>query len=156
LKRRSLSGAEGSAIELIEFMGVGFGLGLSLVGWVINRLRQSEIEAERTTGNDENGDIRLLQTEKIAQAKSILRSVQEELDGIVWQGQSQTGETVYIEIKAYSATTVTSTLARQLIKKSTVMGVVTTAGITKPAKDLLNQADIAWIEQFPEAYLGEI
>jgi hypothetical protein len=25
LKRRSLSGAEGSAIELIEFMGVGFG-----------------------------------------------------------------------------------------------------------------------------------
>jgi GTPase len=127
-----------------------------LVGWVINRLRQSEIEAERTTGNDENGDIRLLQTEKIAQAKSILRSVQEELDGTVWQGQSQTGETVYIEIKAYSATTVTSTLARQLTKKSTVMGVVTTAGITKPAKDLLNQADIAWIEQFPESYLGEI
>jgi GTPase len=127
-----------------------------LVGWVINRLRQSEIQAERTTGNDENGDIRLLQTEKIAQAKAVLRSVQEELDGTVWQGQSQIGETVYIEIKAYSATTVTSTLARQLIKKSTVMGVVTTAGIMKPAKDLLDQADIAWIEQFPEAYLGEI
>lgn len=127
-----------------------------LVGWVINRLGQSEIEAERTTGNDENGDIRLLQTEKIAQAKAVLRSVQEELDGTVWQGQSQTGETVYIEIKAYSATTVTSTLARQLIKKSTVMGVVTTAGITKPAKGLLDQADIAWIEQFPETYLGEI
>jgi hypothetical protein len=36
------------------------------------------------------------------------------------------------------------------------MGLVTTAGITKPAKDLLDQADIAWIKQFPEAYLGEI
>jgi hypothetical protein len=34
------------------------------------------------------------------------------------------------------------------------MGVVTTAGITKPAKELLDQADIAWIERFPEAYLG--
>jgi hypothetical protein len=85
-----------------------------------------------------------------------LRSVQEELHGTVWQGSTQTEKTVYIEIKAYSATTVTSTLVRQLIKKSTVMGVVTTAGITKPAKNLFSQADIAWIEQFPESYLGEI
>ncbi len=77
-----------------------------------------------------------------------------ELDGTLWKGGSQRRETVYIEIKAYSTTTVTATLARRLIQKSTVMGVVTTAGITKPAKALLDEADIAWIEQFPEAYLG--
>jgi hypothetical protein len=126
----------------------------NLVGWVIDRLKESAIEAVRTTGNDENGDIRLLQAEDVAQAKAVLRSVQQELDGTMRNGGSQRSETVYIEIKAYSTTTVTATLARRLIQKSTVMGVVTTAGITKPAKALLDEADIAWVEQFPEAYLG--
>lgn len=126
----------------------------NLVGWVIDRLKQSAIEAVRTTGNDENGDIRLLQAEDVAQAKAVLRSVQQELDGTMRNGGSQRVETVYIEIKAYSTTTVTATLARRLIQKSTVMGVVTTAGITKPAKALLDEADIAWVEQFPEAHLG--
>jgi hypothetical protein len=126
----------------------------NLVGWVIDRLEQAAIEAVRTTGNDENGDVRLLRAEDVAQAKAVLRMVQQELGGTVWSGGAQTGKTVYIEIKAYSTTTVTSTLARRLIEKSTVMGVVTTAGITKPAKELLDQADIAWIERFSEAYLG--
>jgi hypothetical protein len=126
----------------------------NLVGWVIARLEQSAIAAVRTTGNDENGDVQLLRAEDVAQAKAVLRMVQQELGGTVWAGRAQTGKTVYIEIKAYSTTTVTSTLARRLIEKSTVMGVVTTAGITKPAKELLDRADIAWIERFPEAYLG--
>jgi hypothetical protein len=42
------------------------------------------------------------------------------------------------------------------LAKPKSMGLVTTAGITKPAKELLDEADIAWIEQFPEAYLGEL
>ena len=126
----------------------------NLVGWVIERLGEVGIEAMRTIGNDENGDIRLLQPEDVAQAKVMLRSLQQKLDGTVREGRSQMGDNVYIEIKAYSTTTVTSTLARRLIQKSTVMGVVTTAGITKPAKGLLDQADIAWVERFPEAYLG--
>jgi hypothetical protein len=45
---------------------------------------------------------------------------------------------------------VTSTLARKLIQKATVVGVVTTAIIAKPAKVLFDEADIAWIENFPE------
>jgi GTPase len=126
----------------------------NLVGWVIERLEDVGIEAMRTIGNDENGDIRLLQPEDVVQAKVVLRSLQQELDGTVREGRSQMGDNVYIEIKAYSTTTVTSTLVRRLIQKSTVMGVVTTAGITKPAKELLDQADIAWVERFPEAYLG--
>jgi hypothetical protein len=56
------------------------------VGWVIDRLKQSAIETVRTTGNDENGDIRLLRTEDIPQAKAVLRSVQQELDGTIWEG----------------------------------------------------------------------
>ena len=126
----------------------------NLVGWVIERLGEVGIDATRTSGNDENGDIQLLQPEDVVRAKVMLRSLQQKLDGTVREGRSQMGDNVYIEIKAYSTTTVTSTLARRLIQKSTVMGVVTTAGITKPAKGLLDQADIAWVERFPEAYLG--
>jgi hypothetical protein len=126
----------------------------NLVGWIIARLRQASIAAVRTVGNDENGDIRLLQTEDIFKAKTVLRTVQEELDGTIRKGRTQTEETIYIEIKAYSTTTVTSTLARRLIQRSAVMGVVTTGSITKPAKELLDQADIAWIERFPEECLG--
>lgn len=72
----------------------------NLVGWVIDRLKQSAIEAVRTTGNDENVDIRLLQAEDVAQAKAVLRSVQQELDETMRNGGSQRVETVYIEIKA--------------------------------------------------------
>lgn len=128
----------------------------NLVGWVIERLGKVGIDATRTIGNDSNGDIQLLQPEDIAKAKGMLRSLQQELNGTVREGRSQMDDNVCIEIKAYTTTTVTSTLARRLIQKSTVMGVVTTAGITKPAKVLLDQADIAWVERFPEGYLGDL
>jgi hypothetical protein len=126
----------------------------NLVGWVIERLGQASIAAVRTMGNDANGDIRLLQTDDVIRAKVVLRGVQQELDGTLRTGRSQIGENVYIEIKAYSTTTVTAALARRLVQKSTVMGVVTTGHITNPAKALFDEADIAWIERFPEAYLG--
>ena len=53
----------------------------NLVGWVIERLGDVGIEAMRTIGNDEHGDIRLLQPEDIARAKVMLRSLQQKLDG---------------------------------------------------------------------------
>lgn len=59
----------------------------------------------------------------------------------------------YIEIKAYTSKSIDSTLAKKLIAKETVIGVVTTGKITQPAKNLLNEADIAWIENFPETEL---
>jgi len=60
-------------------------------------------------------------------------------------------QSIKIEIKAYTETPITSGLARKLIQKSTVLGVVTTASITKPVKVLMDEADIAWVENFPEA-----
>lgn len=35
------------------------------------------------------------------------------------------------------------------------MGVVTTAGIAKPAKVVFDNADVAWVEKFPESELLE-
>jgi hypothetical protein len=40
-----------------------------------------------------------------------------------------------------------------LISKETVIGIVTTGKITRPAKQLLDAADIAWVENFPETEL---
>ncbi|MGB7275867.1 MAG: hypothetical protein WBC69_21440 [Geitlerinemataceae cyanobacterium] len=59
----------------------------------------------------------------------------------------------YIEVKAHKTKAIDSTLAKKLIAKETVIGVVTTGKITQPAKNLLDAADIAWIENFPEAEL---
>jgi hypothetical protein len=42
-----------------------------------------------------------------------------------------------------------------LIAKKVVIGVVTTGKITKPAKQLFDTADIAWLENFPETELIE-
>ena len=56
----------------------------------------------------------------------------------------------YIEVKAHTTKSIDSTLAKKIIAKEQVIGVVTTGKITKPAKKLLDTADIAWIENFPE------
>ena len=59
----------------------------------------------------------------------------------------------YIEVKAYREAKVSSYLAEKLIKQGTIIGLITTGQITKPAKQLLDTADIVWIENFPEELL---
>jgi hypothetical protein len=62
--------------------------------------------------------------------------------------------TIHRDLVGWMAQTrLQSGLARQLIQKGTILGVVTTTTITKPARELLNQADIAWIDRFPEQLL---
>lgn len=124
-----------------------------LVGWVIVALEEVGILAERTRGNDENGDIRLLNSSDVILAKERLREIHQRLGGAAINLTAQASQGVYIEIKAYSGTPVTSTLARQWIDQQTLLGIVTTTTITQPAKALLNEADIAWIERFPESEL---
>jgi hypothetical protein len=124
-----------------------------LIGWIMQSLSQVEIATERTKGNNVNGDIRLLRVEDVVAAKTRLRQISEELQGQAHNLTAQHSEALYIEIKAYSGITITSGLARQLIAKGSILGVVTTTVITQPAKVLLNQADVAWIERFPEDLL---
>lgn len=124
-----------------------------LVGWVILALAAAGIPAERTKGNSANGDIRLLDSTDVIRAKERLRELHQQLGGEASNLTARTSEGVYIEIKAYSGTPVTSGLARLWIEKQTILGIVTTTTITQPAKNLLNEADIAWIERFPESEL---
>jgi hypothetical protein len=128
----------------------------NLVTWVIRALAQANISAICTVGNREEGDICIINPEDISLTKATLRAIQHSLHGYSAEPPAQAMPHRYIEIKAYSATTVTSTLVRILIQKATVMGVVTTAVITKPAKKLLDEADIAWVETFPEHQLDNI
>lgn len=124
-----------------------------LVGWVIHTLRQSGISAERTRGNDSNGDIQLNNPMDIPATKTLLREIHQRLHGESVDVMPRSSDGIYIEIKAYSGTTITFGLARQLIQQATVLGIVTTTKITQPAKLLLDQADIAWIDRFPEDQL---
>lgn len=60
----------------------------------------------------------------------------------------------HIEVKAWKTKKIDSTKAKAIRDKGTVIGVVTTGGITKPAKDVFDAADIAWVENFPENLLS--
>jgi len=59
----------------------------------------------------------------------------------------------YIEIKTRKL--IDSTLAQKIIDKGSVVSVLTTGKITKPAKALFNDADIAWAENIPESEFME-
>ena len=57
---------------------------------------------------------------------------------------------MYIEVKAYKATNIGSRIAKKIIAKETIVGVVTTAKIYKPAKELFAQENLILLENFPE------
>ena len=59
----------------------------------------------------------------------------------------------HIEIKAWTNKKIDSTKAKEICQKGTVIGVITTGGITKPAKVVFDKADVAWVENFPESKL---
>jgi hypothetical protein len=58
----------------------------------------------------------------------------------------------HIEVKALTGK-IGSTKAKEICQKGTVIGIVTTGGITKPAKEVFDKADVAWVENFPESEL---
>jgi len=59
----------------------------------------------------------------------------------------------YIEIKARK--TISSTLAKKIVDKGNVSAVLTTGKITKPAKEVFDEAEIAWAEYIPEGLFME-
>ncbi|MBD2546719.1 hypothetical protein [Planktothricoides raciborskii] len=50
----------------------------NLIGWLINKLKQERIECERTTGDDPDGDILLLNSKDVPKVKEIVRQIQQQ------------------------------------------------------------------------------
>jgi hypothetical protein len=130
-----------------------------LVGWIINKLQAAGVQAKRTTGGDANGDIEISDRDTIPQVKETLCKVREKLNSALTAARETDEEKrkekrSYLEVKAYTNKKVDSTLARKLIQKETIFGIVTTGKITKPAKELFDNAEIIWIEEFPESQLN--
>ncbi|MCF4968677.1 hypothetical protein [Nostoc sp. CMAA1605] len=46
------------------------------IGWVIEKLKEEGIAAKRTTGNDPNGDILIINPEDAPLVKEIVRKIQ--------------------------------------------------------------------------------
>ena len=59
----------------------------------------------------------------------------------------------YIEIKTRKQ--IDSTLAKKIINKGTVSAILTTGKITKPAKKLFDEHDVAYAENVPEKNFRE-
>jgi hypothetical protein len=51
----------------------------------------------------------------------------------------------HIEVKSWKNKKIDSTKAKQICDKYTVIGVATTGGITKQAKVVFDNADVAWV-----------
>ncbi|MEZ4664843.1 MAG: hypothetical protein R2911_45515 [Caldilineaceae bacterium] len=50
----------------------------NMITWMIKRLAEAGIQAERTTGNDPHGDIFLLDPSDIQRVQQIIRQIQAE------------------------------------------------------------------------------
>lgn len=50
----------------------------NLIGWVIKKLQEEGIEAQRTTGNDSSGDILVVNSNDAPRVKKIVRQIQQQ------------------------------------------------------------------------------
>ncbi|MEA5617578.1 hypothetical protein VB711_06960 [Cronbergia sp. UHCC 0137] len=50
----------------------------NMIGWLIEKLKAEGIECQRTTGNDPNGDILLINPEDEPRVKNMIRKIQQE------------------------------------------------------------------------------
>ncbi|MBD2778963.1 hypothetical protein [Iningainema tapete] len=48
----------------------------NFIGWVIDKLKEEGIFAERTTGNNRNGDILIIKPEDAPRVQEIVRQIQ--------------------------------------------------------------------------------
>jgi hypothetical protein len=50
----------------------------NMIGWLIKKLKEEGIECQRTTGNDPNGDILLINPEDEPRVQEMIRKIQQE------------------------------------------------------------------------------
>lgn len=50
----------------------------NLIGWLIKKLEEEKIQCKRTTGNDPNGDILLINPDDVPRVKEIVRQIQKQ------------------------------------------------------------------------------
>lgn len=50
----------------------------NLIGWIIKKLKEEGIEAQRTTGNDSRGDVLIVNPEDVSRVKKIVREIQKQ------------------------------------------------------------------------------
>jgi hypothetical protein len=48
----------------------------TMISWLINKLQAEGIQAQRTTGNDPNGDILLINPDDIPRVQQLIREIQ--------------------------------------------------------------------------------
>ncbi len=50
----------------------------NMIGWLITKLQSEGIECKRTTANDPNGDILLINSDDVPRVKQIVRQIQQD------------------------------------------------------------------------------
>lgn len=50
----------------------------NMIGWIIKKLQEEGIEAQRTIGNDSSGDVLIVNLEDVPRVKEIVRQIQKQ------------------------------------------------------------------------------
>ncbi|MEQ8464741.1 hypothetical protein [Coleofasciculus sp. E1-EBD-02] len=123
----------------------------NLKRWVIAQLTSHYISCRETYGNDENGDIKIINSADTLKVKQLIREIHQQFnqnDSITATATVTSTSNPHLEIKTQY---LYGKEVDIIINQGTVIGIVSANRISQPSKQKLNQAGIAFAENIPES-----
>jgi hypothetical protein len=117
--------------------------------WTIAILLKQGISCQETYGNDEKGDIIVLNSADIPLVQQLLDEIQSRFNpdrGSVTNRQDIEAENPHLEIKTQY---LYGREVELIIQQGTVIGIVSAGNISQPSRLKLEQAGIAYAENVP-------
>jgi len=123
----------------------------NLKRWVIAQLTSQNILCRETYGNDENGDIKIINSTNTLKVKQMIREIHQQFnpnDSISATATVTSTSNPHLEIKTQY---LYGKEVDIIIAQGTVLGIVSANRISQPSKQKLHQASIAFAENIPES-----
>lgn len=117
--------------------------------WIMAELVKKGIECQETYGNDEKGDIKLLNPADTRKVQEIVDEMHQRFNPTsqsIQQSQHNSTDSPHVEIKTQY---LYGQEAMTLIAQSTVIGLASANTISQPSRLKLKQSGIAFAERIP-------
>ena len=122
--------------------------------WIMQELHQNGIDCQETYGNDEKGDIKVLNSADIQKAQSIIDAIHQRFNPecqLIPQPCLNNTNNPHIEIKTQY---LYGQEAIAIIKQGTVVGIATANAISHPSQLKLKESGITFAERIPASVLS--
>lgn len=120
----------------------------ALKQWTIATLLRQGIVCQETYGNDEKGDIIVINPEDAPRVQQLLDEIQQQFNSnrSLTDRPAFESENPHLEIKTQY---LYGKEVELIIQKGTVIGIVSASNISQPSRLKLDQAGIAYVENVP-------